>query len=1005
MTELEEKRNSNPTTRLHNLGYNLIPISGKFPPCIKWKKWQTERVSRGQMLQWHDEGFTTKEGKKWRPEILNWGLLTGKKPYSDAPGIVIVDSDDTAAEQLWHKHAPETPAVQITRRGKQFLYRRPLGIGYIPNRVKTISGGVEYNLDLRADGGYVLAPGSKHPSGHIYTEVAPWTAELIASAPVYDPNWLVCERAAKSVSAIISDPDDEDLEDWDEDEDGTPDDGFLALIPVEKRIEQARRYLEKVPGTQSGKGAHSTCYWVVIKILWGFALPVSAAEKLLCEWGERDDQKDEYGGHEPWTGVEIRHKLEDARKAKYRGRVGDKLRIDWVDGSEMCGEVAEKKKKLEIVVNGRQLRDVTADAITALTAGNDPPKWFARGGQFVRLTAGTAEPARLDTLKYVLAESADWFRAVKGNLVATYPPDDVIKNVLASPVTPLPPLDGVIRTPVFAPGGRLVSTPGYDPETRLYLDTTTGVTPPDQPTPEDVKAARAALLDVLVDFPFKGEADLAHAVALILLPFVRPMIDGPTPVHLIDAPSEGTGKGLLCEVFALITTGSPAKNTGEPRDNSEWGKVITAALMTAPPYIMMDNISRPINSPSFASATIARTYSDRQLGVSRMIEMEVNNVWLMTGNNVHGTREITRRFVRTRLDARCENPNLRTGFKYKNLTKHVSDHRRDLILACLVLVRAWVVAGCPRGNQILGSYEEWAGIMGGILGVAGIPGLLDNMAETMAEVNTTDSEYRNLVSVWWTVFGDSVVVAGELLRGVSTPGGDLILSALEGAGNPIIKMGFILAKLVGRVFGEYRIERATHPRGKAQGYRLTVAEGLPKLPKFAEVADQLRQPVFAGNPSESVSICRSAEVYPIPKTPKKINIDNTPLDCHNNKGAGETPLTSALRQNSHESLEIPAKTGCRSLKPTSATSAPTSANSGCTANNKTPIPPELELLNMRIEYKDGYVVQPTLSNPLVWQIGYKSGNGLVKWLDGSGSKEWAMGEVVRLRPTPNGDKK
>ena len=57
------------------------------------------------------------------------------------------------------------------------------------------------------------------------------------------------------------------------------------------------------------------------------------------------------------------------------------------------------------------------------------------------------------------------------------------------------------------------------------------------PTTEQRDRANELICDELIgELPFVGEADLTHAVAL-LLSFIRPMIDGPTPMHLIDAPT------------------------------------------------------------------------------------------------------------------------------------------------------------------------------------------------------------------------------------------------------------------------------------------------------------------------------------------------------------------------------------------------------------------------------------------------------------------------------------
>jgi hypothetical protein len=69
-----------------------------------------------------------------------------------------------------------------------------------------------------------------------------------------------------------------------------------------------------------------------------------------------------------------------------------------------------------------------------------------------------------------------------------------------------------------------------------------------EPTAADLDRARALIVDdLLIDFPFVSDPDRAHAVALFLLPFVRELIAGPTLLHLIEAPTMGSGKGLLAD--------------------------------------------------------------------------------------------------------------------------------------------------------------------------------------------------------------------------------------------------------------------------------------------------------------------------------------------------------------------------------------------------------------------------------------------------------------------------
>ena len=54
-------------------------------------------------------------------------------------------------------------------------------------------------------------------------------------------------------------------------------------------------------------------------------------------------------------------------------------------------------------------------------------------------------------------------------------------------------------------------------------------------------AVRLLRDELLGEFPFVDEADVANALAMVLTPFLRLVIDGPTPLFLVDAPRPGTG--------------------------------------------------------------------------------------------------------------------------------------------------------------------------------------------------------------------------------------------------------------------------------------------------------------------------------------------------------------------------------------------------------------------------------------------------------------------------------
>jgi hypothetical protein len=106
--------------------------------------------------------------------------------------------------------------------------------------------------------------------------------------------------------------------------------------------------------------------------------------------------------------------------------------------------------------------------------------------------------------------------------------------------------------------GTLITEPGYHPATRLLYEPTQNFTLPpvaERPSPRQIAAARTLLLDDLLgDFPFVGEAERAHALALLLLPFVRPMIPGPTPLHMVEKPAPGTGATLMVDAISIVGT-------------------------------------------------------------------------------------------------------------------------------------------------------------------------------------------------------------------------------------------------------------------------------------------------------------------------------------------------------------------------------------------------------------------------------------------------------------------
>src|SRR5919112_923450 len=273
------------------------------------------------------------------------------------------------------------------------------------------------------------------------------------------------------------------------------------------------------------------------------------------------------GGERPLIVRALRERDEALGWRKYTGRHdADQRYHEIVDELESNGRNArirvghrpsepERDVLPKMVVNSRQLPDVTAEAIEALEAHNDPPEIFVRAGRLVRVREdenGIPEIQAMEDshIKGRLARVANFVRNTEKGETRVNPPDWTVKDVQALDQWPFPALEAVVEVPIVRPDGTIIDTPGYDPQTRLYYRPVEGFEVPPiagTPTPSDTQAAIRLLDEAVGEFPYEDRASAANTLALMLTPLVRPAISGPVPLALIDKPKAGTGGSLLAE--------------------------------------------------------------------------------------------------------------------------------------------------------------------------------------------------------------------------------------------------------------------------------------------------------------------------------------------------------------------------------------------------------------------------------------------------------------------------
>ena len=487
----------------------------------------------------------------------------------------------------------------------------------------------------------------------------------------------------------------------------------------------------------------------------------------------------------------------------------------------------------QVTVNSRQVRDVVNDAWAALLLQNNPPFLFQRAGSITSIIDNEYGGSRIELVNEhrmlaYLNRCADWLKVTENSVTPTHPPERAARDMLSFPHENLSKLEAIVTAPVFDKNGYLISKEGYHEKSKLYYKQPEGFKLQkiaDIPTNTEISDAKILLLnELLFDFPFEAESDLAHAIAALILPFARRLIYGPTPLHLIEAPTPGTGKSLLAELISLIVTGHVSQPMNFGRDEEENRKRLTSSLARGGVIINLDNIKGGLDSAVLASVLTATVWTDRWLGSAKMVDIINSALWLATANNPKLSFEMARRCIRIRLDPKVDKPWQRSGFKHPQLTRWIEQNRSNLVWAILTIIQNWIVKGSKKGIKSIGSFEAWSGVIGGILESANIENFLNNQDELYEEADAVGSEWRAFVNSWWSEYRDLPKKVSELNDFCDE--NNLMISSRGGRSSRSqqIRLGNALFSNRDRVFGRFKIVTVRDIRKKNKYYALNLIE-------------------------------------------------------------------------------------------------------------------------------------------------------------------------------------
>lgn len=157
-------------------GWSVIPVLAREKrPAIRWMEFQHRRPQEAELERWF---------RRW-PES-NIGIVTGA-----VSGLVVLDVDrchggSDSLDRLERRHGrlPWTLEAITGGEGRHLYFAHPGGL--VRNEVGFAPG-----VDLRGDGGYVVAPPSRHASGRRYRWAPRRSPSETAVADM--PAWLLRE--------------------------------------------------------------------------------------------------------------------------------------------------------------------------------------------------------------------------------------------------------------------------------------------------------------------------------------------------------------------------------------------------------------------------------------------------------------------------------------------------------------------------------------------------------------------------------------------------------------------------------------------------------------------------------------------------------------------------------------------------------------------------------------------------------------------------------------------
>lgn len=241
-------------------GWSVIPVTDKRPAIGSWKAYQHRTPRSHELDLWFN--------RAQKPSGI--GIVTGR-----ISNLVVVDCDTAADSDYWLSQYPCSSAIVRTGGGGVHVYYQMPRDVEIRNR----AGVLARKIDIRAEGGYVVAPPSHHSSGSEYQWIVS-EPTLSNTLPLFNPAWIDSPSQLNDMT-----------------------------LPAVKPIRDVVNYIMRIRAISGSKG-HNSTFRAACK-LRDAGISQIEARKILLHWNLTNAEP-------PWSDAEILHKIASAYSNQQR---------------------------------------------------------------------------------------------------------------------------------------------------------------------------------------------------------------------------------------------------------------------------------------------------------------------------------------------------------------------------------------------------------------------------------------------------------------------------------------------------------------------------------------------------------------------------------------------------------------------------------------------------------------------------------------------------------------